>query len=406
MAKIIGKWWWAIILLLLAGLYSYGVQKMFFHQDDLDWFILANKPFWQMMASPIGDHVNYVFRLLLKFEWEIFHLYFPGYLAVSTIMHGLVVWLIYKLAKMISGRKDLSALAAIIFAINTNWTEVVLWTSGQTISISAIFVLIAMIAIHKKKGEILTLFLASWTSALALGLPVSALIVYGYLPIKKRISTVGWGAIGSLGLVAILMAWKRTDGTAIELSLAWGMKVVLVWGLAMINSVVGRLFLPFDRFEMVRIGCVSLLVIYGVWRYRDRLLGIWKDNFSRLIIIQLSVYYLIVAIGRAQYGVGIMRAERYAYLGLALFLLLSARIMKNVKFGRWVWVVPLIVLVQCASLYRRAEDYVVRPQQMKRLFTEVQRTGSQEIDQNAYLPHFVLNDERLKYSDLMILIND
>ena len=150
MSKIIEKWWVLISLILLVGLYMWGVKYMYFHQDDLDWFMMANQPFWEVMSSPLSDHINYLFRILLKFEWDIFHLYFPGYLFVSTVMHALVVAMIYKVAKATSGRLDLAAMAALIFSINTNWTEVVLWTSGQTISITALFVLLVMHAIWQK----------------------------------------------------------------------------------------------------------------------------------------------------------------------------------------------------------------------------------------------------------------
>jgi hypothetical protein len=147
-------------------------------------------------------------------------------------------------------------------------------------------------------------------------------------------------------------------------------------------------------------------MVVGLWKWRGKLVEIWRDNWSRFLIVQIAVYYLIVAIGRAQYGVGIMRAERYAYLGLALFLLLAVRVLRNVKIGKWGWVVPVIVVLQCIGLYRRAEDYVVRPQQLKILMSEMSETKLENVDANAFLPHFVLNDERLKYSDLIILLKD
>jgi hypothetical protein len=397
MAKIMTKYSVWIVGGLLAGIYWWGVKNMFFHQDDLDWFLLAQKPFWQVMGSPIGDHVNYVFRLLLKLEWELFQLYFPLYLMVSVVMHAINIWLIYKLGTAISGRRDLSALAALLFTINTNWTEVVLWTSGQTISITAIFVLLAMYNIWKKRGEVVSLLMASSTSALALGLLGSTGVVY-----KK----MRWQVVLIMAVVGVIYAWKGTDGTAIAYSLDWLIKVGAVWGLMMINSVMGRLIIPFDRFEMIRIVSVIGLATLGLWKWRTSLGQIWRDNWSRFLIIQIALYQLIVAVGRAQYGVGIMRAERYSYLGLALLLLLGVRSLRKVKLGKWVWIVPVIVFMQCMGLYTRARAYVVRPQQMRQLFEEVKIADPKNIDPESYLPHFVLNDERLKYSDLLLLIND
>ncbi|MEI8232472.1 MAG: hypothetical protein WCG44_01890 [bacterium] len=401
MAQKITKWlekyWFIASGLLLFGLYLYGYQKMYFHQDDLDWFLMAQRPFWQVINFPIGDHVNYLFRLLIKFEWEVFHFNFPSYLMVSTLMHAVVVWLLYDLASQTSKRKDLAAIVALIFTINTNWTEAILWTSGQTISITAIFVLLAMQAMWKQKFQAVALFLASWTSALAIGLIGATAIVFE----KMRVKAILVGLI--LGLIYF---WKGTDGTAIEYGTKWLFNVFVVWGLAIINTVIGRLFIPFDRFEILRICLVCLMVILAVWKWRFKLKEIWNDTLTRFLLLQIVLYYLIVAAGRAQYGIGIMRAERYAYLGLVLCLLLMVRILRKVKIGNWIWILPVIILIQSIGLYRRAEDYIVRPQQLKILVNEIRKSGISEEKYEEYLPHFVLNDERLKYRDLMILLND
>lgn len=375
------------------GIYVYGVKYMFFHQDDLDWLILANQPFWQVMMAPIGDHVNFVWRLLLKVEWELFGLSFPLYLATSVMIHGGVIWCLYKLAKMSSGRRDLAAITALLFTINTNWTESVLWISGQTISITALVVLWAMLSIWSKKKEVIWLYMASWTSALAMGLLGSALLIYkkGLIP---------------LTIVMLVYLFLGSDGTKIAFSWEWLGQVGIVSVGMMINSVIGRLLIPFDELEIVRIGIVIGFMVYGAGRWRGRLSEIWHDTWSRFLIVQIVIYNLVVALGRAQYGIGIMRAERYTYLGLALFLLLVVRVLRNWQVGKWIWVVPVLVLMQGVGFYTRARAYVVRPQQMKQLFVEINEQGRENINLDQYLPHFVLNDERLKYRDLMNLIND
>jgi len=397
MQKIINRWWWVGVGIILMGIWLYGYYKMFFHQDDLDWFILANQSWGGVMSAPIGDHVNYVWRVLLKSEWELFGLQFLPYLTVSVMIHGLVIWMIYKCAKEISGRADLAGIAAILFSANANWSETVLWMSGQTITITALLVLISIYAIARKRRELVALGLASWTSALALGLLVATWIAYP----RKR---MGIGAI--LVVVGIFYGWKGTDGTQIEWSVRWLSQVAQVMILAVVNTVVGKFLVPFDEFEMGRIIMISSLLLYGSWRWRGQWREIWRDKWSRFLISQLFFYYLIVAVGRAQYGVGIMRAERYAYLGLALVLLLMARVGRKWEIGRWIWVLPMVVSLQCLGFYARARVYVERPQQMRALFSEVRRAKREEIQMEAYLPHFVLNDERLKYRDLLQLMSD
>lgn len=395
MEKIILKWWKGLVGVIIAGMFVWGAYNMYFHQDDLDWFILANRPWSGVMAAPIGDHVNYVWRVLLKTEWDLYGWNFVPYLAVSLAIHAGVIGLLYKLAKLSSGREDLAVMVTLIFAINTNWTETILWISGQTITITALFVLVAMVAIWEKKAEFVWLLLSSWTSALAIGLLLASLAVF------KKLSG---GIIAILvGLGLIYKMWS-TDGTHVAASVAWMIKVIEVWGLMIVNSVVGRLVIPFDRYETLRIGIVSLLMIYGLWRGRGELKVIWRDAWSRFLLLHLGLYNLIVAVGRAQYGVGMMRAERYTYLGLLLVLLLAVRVLRKVKIDKFVWLVPVIVLVQCIGFYHRARTYIERPQQLRNLIVEIRQTESSQIDPEAYLPRFVLNDERLKYRDLLPLL--
>ncbi len=68
--------------------------------------------------------------------------------------------------------------------------------------------------------------------------------------------------------------------------------------------------------------------------------------------------------------------------------------------------VPLVMVVQSGGFFVRGNDSVVRPQQVKQLFIEIDKQGRENIRMDEYLPYFVLNDERLKYQDLMNLMID
>jgi|GEM_PF-2309488 len=403
MEKIIRKGWVYIIGVMLVLVYAWGVKNMYFHQDDLDWFILANKPFLQVLQAPIADHVNYLWRLLLSLEWNIFQLHFAPYLVVSLLLHTAVIWLLYKIAFETTKRRDLSGIVAIIFAINTNWTEIILWISGQTISITVFFVLLAMYAMLRKRGQMVTMLMSGITSALSLGLPIASLLVYGYDYDRRKLNRIGIVAIATLLIVICAYYFMGGDGTTIEYSLNWILKVGEVVFLMMINTVVGRTLIPFDKYEIWRIGIVITGAILLGLKYRSKFIEIWRDNWSRFLIFQLFFYNLIVAIGRAQYGVGIMRAERYAYLGLALTLLIIARTLRNTKINKLIWILAVLMIIQIVGFYRRAGDYIERPVKLKQLIIEIKR-GDKHPDNDEYLPYFVLNDERLKYGDLYNLM--
>jgi hypothetical protein len=66
-----------IIVVLLMTVYVWGTQKCT-HQDDLDWFILANRPLGQVLTADRGSR-EYVWRVLLSAEWNSFHLNFSPY---------------------------------------------------------------------------------------------------------------------------------------------------------------------------------------------------------------------------------------------------------------------------------------------------------------------------------------
>lgn len=390
---------------MLGMMYVYGIFNMYFHQDDLDWFIMMNQSFYKVILAPLSDHINYIFRILFKIEWDLFHLYFPAYLLVSTLMHALVVVMLYKLAHLTSKRQDLAAIVALIFTINTNWNEVVLWVSGQTISITVLFVLMTLYAIWQKRGAKWWMLLSMFTSALALGMLAATLLMYG-IDIKKRNLLPMGKWIILIGIIVLLFyKYVATDGTNIEFSAPWIVDVVGVMGLAVVNTVFGRLFIPFDSLELVRIVMVCGVLLFVLIQKREELVKILADKWSVFLILQILFYYLVVAVGRAQYGVGIMRAERYAYMGLALILLLTARILRKTKIEKWIWVVPTILIIQLIGFERRASIYSARPLELKQLVYEVNK-NPEAYNSEDFLPHFVLNDERLTYDDLKKLIRD
>lgn len=397
MEKISTKWIVNGIGVLMLVIFGWGAQNMYFHQDDLDWLLMAQMPIKEVMAMPVGDHINYLFRLLISTEWRLFGFNFPPYLAVSVMMHSIAIWLVYKLAKATSNRVDLAAMAALLFSVNTNWTEVVLWVSGQTISITLIIVLVALLGIWHRRFAGLKLLLASWTSALSLGLLGATLLVYKHMR---------WKAIGALILVGLIYLLRGGEGTQIEVSLRWVTHVIVVAGLMPIHTVLGRLLIPFDVLELPRLVIVVGLMGWGLWKWRSHLMTIWQDSWSKLLLCHIALYYLIVALGRAQYGIGIMRAERYGYIGLALILLLGVRILRKVDLGRWKWVVIALVCIQIVGLHVRARVYIERPQLLKDLVEEMRAGTVMAIEEGEYLPRYVMGDDRLKYSDLRRLIND
>lgn len=390
----INKYWYLGVATIIGFVLYYSATKMFFHQDDVDWFILANKSWRELLRTPIGDHVNYLWRILLKFEWDMFGLNFLPYTLVSMLMHIVVLRLIYVIALESSGRRDLAIAAVCLFALNTNWTETLLWISGQTIIITVIFVLMATHMIWRRTLRSMGLFLASLTSALAIGVLGASLIVYKKIRPKVIVIFI---------VLGILYKFMGGDGTRLELGMELVWKSIAVGWLMVVNTVIGRTLIPFDRFETFRIALMMILVGWLGWKNRVKIANDWGDEWSRFLMLQLVIYYGVVAIGRSQFGLGIMRAERYAYLGLAIVLLILARVLRGVRIKYLGLIVASLMFVQCVGFWQRAKVYIVRPSQVRTLFVSLEKVRSGECYHDAFLPYYVLQDQRLKYSDLIKL---
>lgn len=405
MLKIFIEKWWVIVGVLLLSMYIYGYFRMYFYLDDLFWFTLMSQSLPEIMSSPLSEHINYLFKIFFKIEWNLIGFNFPPYLFISIAIHGFVVWLIYSLSIMTSGRKDLSAFVAILFTINTNWNEIVLWVSGQTVSFTVVFVLLSMIAIWKNRYQVLTIGLATMTSAIALGLPLAFLFTYGYKIGKWQISKEGWGVVGVILMISLIYIFIPSDRTAVEITLSSVVSIVIFWILSIINIMISRFFVPFDQFESVRLAVVILALCILVYKYKDSFRVIWADMWSRFLFLQIGIYYLVVATGRFQYGDLLIRTERFAYLGLALFFLLLVRIFRNVSLNKLIYLMPLLIFIQCLGFFVRAESYVIKPQRLKSLVVEIRATDQNIIKYDDYLPEYVFPRKAMRYKDLVHLIN-
>lgn len=368
---------------------------MWFHQDDLSWMKLAQLSWSEQFSTPVNEHINYLFRVMFRIEYINFGWNYGYYWVVSVLIHIGVILGIFNLTKILTNDKKLGLLAGLLFSINTNWNEVVMWVSGQTISITVLVVIWTIYWVFERKnywkigGAIL---LSSITSALAAWLPV--LLGPFYYKDKKIL----YPSILALSFMAgVYLFFSSGVGGEIGHNI-W--QIVGVLSLGIINTVLGRLWWPFEIGEQYRIAItfILLLMILVKWG-RQIFKTIYADKRILFLLVAVIVYYGFVAIGRAQYGIGMMRAERYAYMGLALLLPVIYRVAQELKFKLKLIVGMTLVLfvIQLFGFSERMKLYMIRPSQLKNFHNQILNLDKSKCYKNEVFPEFVFGNNNTYY---------
>jgi tetratricopeptide (TPR) repeat protein len=147
------------ILLITAASYA-GTLRFEFVFDDTPqiienpliraWHYVPQyffSPVWkQMGAFVLSNYYRPIFVLLMRINYALFAGRPLGWHVVSVIMHLLVTWLVYVLARKLTGEFTTAWLAALIFGVHPIHHEVVAWVSGTTESLFAITFLLAFLA--------------------------------------------------------------------------------------------------------------------------------------------------------------------------------------------------------------------------------------------------------------------
>lgn len=373
-----------------------AIAQMWFHQDDLSWMKLAQRPWLSQLTIPVAEHINYVFRFFFKLEYQIFRWNYPGYLAVSVLMHVGVAWLIALITAKITKKRELAMLAGLLFLVNTNWNETVMWVSGQTILISALFTLATVYHLVRKTNIMwwgLLLWLTSMTSALTVWLPV---VTVGVFWQDKKIR---WSALTVILWIAGIYYLRGNGETGVSIN--W-LEAAVTGGLMIINTLIGRWWWPWEVGEKVRIGITAIAGGLFVWKWGK---GLWEkirhNRESWFLLLSLVSYYAVVALGRSRYGIGIMRAERYAYLGLALLLPVLMWMIKEfkIKFSYVKWIALGLGLIQIFGFVDRASRYTTRPRQLYELHRKIESLDKTKCYQDGDFPTHVFGEGEVKLSE-------
>jgi hypothetical protein len=162
----------------------------------------------QMTPLTPGNYYRPLFLLFSRTTYSVFADHALGWHLIALLMHLLVTWLTFVLAKKMTGQFTTAWLAAVIFGVHPIHHEVVAWVSGTTESLFAILFLLAFLAYlqsrEESKGFWMTLSCAAFALALlsketAIILP-ALVFAHGwiqYSPAESENSPVIAGRFGS-----------------------------------------------------------------------------------------------------------------------------------------------------------------------------------------------------------------
>jgi Tfp pilus assembly protein PilF len=161
------------VILALTAITYLGTVKFDFVYDDYPQ-ILSNPfvkswqyvpqyfsgSFWKQLSPLIPE--NYyrpLFLLWTRMNYSIFGQNSYGWHATAVGLHLLVTWLVYVLAKRLTGRLTVAWLTALIFGVHPIHHEVVAWISGTTESLFAIFFLAGFLAYLQSERKSRTIWM-------------------------------------------------------------------------------------------------------------------------------------------------------------------------------------------------------------------------------------------------------
>ena len=61
-----------LTILILVFVYVFGLSKMYFHQDDVDFLVAVSADWPKTIWLPVNEHVVILFWLLYRLEWWFF----------------------------------------------------------------------------------------------------------------------------------------------------------------------------------------------------------------------------------------------------------------------------------------------------------------------------------------------
>jgi len=383
-ANNVSKWTIIAVIIFTSILYSKALDNGFTFMDD-DYYVLKNyylrdfslHGIWAIFTHFYSFNYHPLTTITNLIEYNIFELNPLPYHLFNILLHLLNVWLVYRFAEQLSGKRFTAIIVASLFAVHPMHVESVAWIAERKDVLYSAFYLLSLLAYlrymetgFKTKDYFiaLALFLASLLSkSAAVTLPVLLIAIDVYkgrkINIKSLLEKVPFLLLSVLfGIIAILS--QRSGGAINDLSQSYNFITRIFMFAAGISSYVLHLIAPVNlsgihyfpdlhHHPLPWYYYLSLpfLLILGWLVFR-------RNTYRREIIfgtsfflITISVMLQIVTVGSA------LIAERYTYISyIGLFYIIGQWManMWETKYGNAIaWTFFSFILIYSIASWNR-----------------------------------------------------
>lgn len=397
---------WFLTLASVVMLYKQGIERVYFHQDDV--VELAVVADWQGIAT-LGhmnnEHLNVTFWPLLRAEWLLFGINFTPYLTLNIFLHVLVLFLTLVITYRLTRSFLWASLPVWGMVINANWFTVVWWITGQMFFLTTIFALLSYFLILKieenreKKWLYLLLYFVSVLPGLSWGVgltwPIWPLLVFGIDYQKRRLNKIGW-TLGWSQLTLVLIYFSLV-GSSLGVHTdpkTWFSNPLAFLTFIMVgisNTVVGRWLWPLENLK-IRVFCLAVLLI--IILVSKQIKKGWNKQVLFGVLVTLGSFATF-ALPRWRFGIGHAMANYYAYFPLPFLLIALAVWLSRIKLSSFKRLIILAVFLVHIPLSwigfeEWASEWVVRPQQTKSYFQELNKVLPGECLDKRYIPEYIV----------------
>jgi Dolichyl-phosphate-mannose-protein mannosyltransferase len=137
---------------LLVAITFYPMAGFFFSQDDFGWLALARYAWTSLPATLSTFHGTFtpLTNLAVAAAFRVFGLSGGWLHVLNAALHGVACLAVWRVAHIVTGRRDAALAAAALFATTFAHWEAVMWLAGGTAQILAtLFVLMAVVSMSR-----------------------------------------------------------------------------------------------------------------------------------------------------------------------------------------------------------------------------------------------------------------
>lgn len=412
-----------LIVFILGFLLFDGIDKMFFHQDDIILLIDAATNFPNSLFATSSEHLTVFFKIFYYLEWRLFHLYYPAYLSVSIILHTLIILTAGKIVFYLTGRKYWCLVCILVLVVNANWFEVLWMSSSQMMLMGVLSSLLCyLLVLQNFKSNLSGLnFLLVFTTAIIPGLnwgaglpfPTFLLLAYGWRINQKKIqlSSVFLPLLlGQIFISAIYFLSVGSNLSSVSSPTLWFAKPFELFRFIFFGvsySIVGRYIFPLASRLGRELGVVFVVYWLLLPRHIISAYQAVSRNLRQVLFGVILVFgsYFLIALPRWPFGLGQAAAPHYAYqpmIFITIAILSSfAKVRLSMSGKKNILLAAIIFsLLSLGAFAQVTVNWTERPKKNKILFQYLRNLTPDDCLENTVLPWYIVEVDTWKLKDI------